>query len=348
MPHDPIDLRSDTVTRPSPGMRKAIAEAVVGDDVFEDDPTAHKLERLAAEMTGKEAGLFVPSGTMGNEVAILAHTRRGDEAIVEADAHIYKYEAGGPAVLSGVQVAPLAGDRGILSRAQVEAAIRPPDDIHQPLTRLICLENTHNRAGGVVYPLEIMQDIRNLAGERGLAIHLDGARIFNAAASSGKDVKAYCGLCDSTMFCLSKGLGAPIGSMVVGSTDFILRARRYRKLLGGGMRQVGIIAAAGVYALEHNVERLGEDHRRARKLAEAISRIRGLAIDLATVQTNIIVFDISKTGKSVEECGLLLEKRGVLVVGFGRTRLRAVTHLDIDDADVDRAILVFEQAFAGN
>jgi len=344
MPH-PIDLRSDTVTRPSPGMREAMARAVVGDDVFEDDPTAKELEALAAELTGRQAGLFVPSGTMGNEVALLAHTRRGDEAILDSNAHIYKYEVAGPAVLSGVQLAPLMGERGLLSAAQIEAAIRD-DDIHQPVTRVICLENTHNRAGGVIHPVESMREIRALADRRGIRIHLDGARIFNAAAASCVGVKAYCALCDSVMFCLSKGLGAPIGSMVVGDADFILLARRYRKMLGGGMRQVGIIAAAGVYALKHNVARLSEDHARARRLAEAIAKIPSLTIDLDTVQTNIVVIGIGATGMGVEECVAALEKQGLLVVPFGRARMRAVTHLDVDDADIAEAVSIFERVFA--
>ena len=233
MPHDPVDLRSDTVTRPTPEMRRAIAEAVVGDDVFKDDPTVLELERLAAEITGTEAGLYVPSGTMGNEVAILTHTRRGDEAIVDYDSHIYNYETAGPAVLSGVQLAPIKTGKRMLTMSEIEEAIRP-DDEHEPITRLVCLENTHNRKGGVVYPIEEMLSIRDLAKERGLRVHLDGARIFNAAAASGIDVKEYCSLSDSVMFCLSKGLGAPIGSMLVGEQDFIDRARRNRKLLGGG------------------------------------------------------------------------------------------------------------------
>lgn len=327
-------------------MRKAIAEAVVGDDVFEDDPTVKELEGLAGEMTGKPAAVFVPSGTMGNEIAILAHTQRGDEAVVEADSHIYKYEAAGPAVLAGVQLAPLKGRRGVIAVEDLERAIRPTDDVHQPLTRLVCLENTHNRAGGVVYPFEAMREVEGLARERDLKIHLDGARIFNAAAASGRDAREYCALCDSVMFCLSKGLGAPIGSMVVGDRPFILRARRYRKMLGGGMRQVGVVAAAGVYALKTNVARLKEDHARARRLAEAVAEIPGLGVDLATVETNIVVIDVAGTGLCVEDCVARLEKQGVLVVGFGRTRLRAVAHLDIDDADVDRAIAAFKRAFA--
>jgi threonine aldolase len=232
----------------------------------------------------------------------------------------------------------------MLSATQIDGAIRS-DDIHQPITRLVCLENTHNRAGGVVWPLDAMREVRLLAVERGLKVHLDGARIFNAAAASGHDVKEYCALCDSVMFCLSKGLGAPIGSMLVGDAAFILLARRYRKMLGGGMRQAGIIAAAGLYALRHNVARLGDDHRRARALAEALAGIGKLAVDLATVETNIVVIDVAKTGLTVQECLLLLEKQGVLVVPFGRTRMRAVTHLDIDDADVDGAIRIFEKVF---
>lgn len=326
-------------------MRQAIADAVVGDDVFEDDPTVSELEDLAAEITGKEAGLFVPSGTMGNEVAMLSHTQRTDEAIVEFDSHIYNYETAGPAVLSGVQLAPIKTDRGIFSLSQIEEAIRP-DDVHEPITRLLCLENTHNRKGGVIYPIDSMSQTCRLARERGLKIHLDGARIFNAAVAAGIDVRAYCALCDSVMFCLSKGLGAPIGSMLLGDAGFIQLARRYRKLLGGGMRQVGIIAAAGIYALKHNVERLAEDHERARRLAEGLAGIAALDIDMEAVQTNIIVIDVRRSRFSVDECVLLLEKQGVLVVPFGRTTVRAVTHLDIDDEDVERAISVFEQVFS--
>ena len=345
MPHNPVDLRSDTVTRPTPEMRRAIAEAAVGDDVFGDDPTVNELERLSAEITGREAALFVPSGSMGNEVSIMAHTRRGDEAVVEFDSHIYNYEAAGPAVLCGVQLAPLAGSMGILTPAQIEEAIRP-DDPHEPVTRLVCLENSHNRAGGVVYPLETMRDIYGLAQDRGLKVHLDGARIFNAAVASGIDAREYCALCDSMMFCLSKGLGAPIGSMVVGDRDFIHLAHRNRKLLGGGMRQVGIVAAAGIYALENNIERLADDNARAKRLAEAVSPLRGVAVDLETVQTNIVVADVSGSGLSVDDAILRLEHEGILVVPFGRTTIRAVTHLDIDDDDIDRTIAAFEKVFA--
>ena len=346
MSHDIVDLRSDTVTTPTPEMREAIAGAVVGDDVFGDDPTVIELQRLAAEITGREAGLFVPSGSMGNEISIMAHTRRGDEAIVEAGSHIYRYEAAGPAVLCGVQLAPIEGAHGILSAEQVEAAIRW-DDPHEPVTRLVCIENTHNHGGGVVYPLEMMREIYDLARARNLKVHLDGARIFNAAVASGIDVKEYCALCDSVMFCLSKGLGAPIGSMVVGDRDFIKQAHRNRKLLGGGMRQVGIIAAAGVFALENNIERLADDNGRARRLAESIAVIPGVSVDLFAVQTNIVVVELAESGLTVDEAVLKLEKDGVLVVPFGRTTVRAVTHLDIDDEDVDRAIEVFEKVLGG-
>ncbi len=346
MPHNPVDLRSDTVTRPTPEMRRAIAEAVVGDDVFGDDPTVNELERRAAEITGREAALFVPSGSMGNEVAVMAHTRRGDEAIVETGSHIYNYEAAGPAVLCGVQLAPLTGEMGILTAARIEKAIRP-DDPHEPVTRLICLENTHNRAGGVVYPLETMREIYGLAEARGLKVHLDGARIFNAAVASGIDAGEYCALCDSMMFCLSKGLGAPIGSVVVGDRDFIKRAHRNRKLLGGGMRQAGIIAAAGVYALENNIGRLADDNARARRLAESVSGVPGVAIDLETVQTNIVVVDVAGSGLGMDEAILRLEEEGILVLPFGGTTIRAVTHLDIDDDDIDRATMAFEKVFAG-
>jgi threonine aldolase len=347
MPHDPVDLRSDTVTRPTPEMREAIADAVVGDDVFGDDPTVNELEALSSELTGKEAGLFVPSGSMGNEVAILAHTSRGEEAVVEFDSHIYNYEAAGPAVLSGIQLAPIKTDRGMFSVDQLDRTVRP-DDVHEPMTRLVCLENTHNRKGGVVVPLSEMKAIREYALKRGLKVHLDGARLFNAAVASGTDAREYCSLCDSVMFCLSKGLGAPIGSMLTGDAEFIKLAHRYRKLLGGGMRQAGIIAAAGLYALRHNIDRLADDHARARRFAEAVSGLDGVRIDLETVQTNIIVIDVAESDYSVDQCTLLLEQHGVLVVPFGRTTIRAVTHLDIDDDDIEKSVDVFERVFTGS
>ncbi|MGQ9603596.1 MAG: low-specificity L-threonine aldolase [bacterium] len=345
MGHEIVDLRSDTVTKPSLGMRRAIADAEVGDDVFGDDPTVKELESLAASIAGQESALFVPSGTMGNEVAILSHTQRGDEVIVEFDSHIFNYETAGPAVMSGVQLLPIRTERGWFSISDLENALRP-DDVHEPVTRLICLENTHNRKGGRVLPIEDLKKIRDFADCHGLKIHMDGARIFNAACASGASAKDYCLLCDSTMFCLSKGLGAPIGSMLVGSSEFIERARRYRKMLGGGMRQTGVIAAAGIYALANNVGRLGDDHRRARALAEGISGIGKIELVPNEVETNIVVVDVGKSGKSVEEVILQLEQYGVRVVTFGKTRIRAVTHLDIDDEDIERAVEAFRRVFA--
>jgi threonine aldolase len=275
----------------------------------------------------------------------LAHTRRGDEAIVEFDSHIYNYETGGPAVLSGVQLAPVKTPGGVFTTEDVDLAIRPAD-VHEPVTRLLCLENTHNRKGGVVYPLDATREVAGYARQRGLKIHLDGARIFNASVASGIPAGEYCRSVDSVMFCLSKGLGAPIGFMLAGSSEFITRARRYRKLLGGGMRQAGIVAAAGVYALRNHVERMKEDHRRARTLAEGLAGLPGLDVDLDTVQTNIVVADVAGSGKSVDEVLLTLERERVLVVPFGRTSIRAVTHLDSDDRDVDTALAAFGKVFA--
>ncbi len=340
-----IDLRSDTVTRPSPGMRKAIFEAEVGDDVFQDDPTVQRLEAMLAERLGKEAALFVPSGTMSNQVAINAHTRPGDEVIVERNCHTFNYEVAGPAVMAGVQLHPLDGRHGILTAEQIEKAIRP-DDIHIPPTRLICLENTHNRAGGVVYPIDHIRTISALARDKGIAMHLDGARLFNASVASGVPAAEYAALFDSVSICLSKGLGAPVGSMVAGNRDFIERCRRHRKMFGGGMRQVGILAAAGIYALEHNIDRLAEDHRSAREFAERVSRIEGIDIDLETVQTNIVVMDVAGLGIDAFQAVARLRDRGLLVVIFGPTRIRAVTHLDVSSEEVLQAARIIEETFS--
>ncbi len=340
-----IDLRSDTVTKPSPEMRQAIFEAEVGDDVFQDDPTVRRLEKMLAGMLGKEAALFVPSGTMSNLVAINTHTRPGDEVILERNCHTFNYEVAGPAVLAGVQLHPLDGRHGILTAEQVGAAIRP-DDIHIPPTTLICLENTHNRAGGVVYPIEEIRAISSLAREKGIAMHLDGARLFNASVASGLPAREYAALFDSVSICLSKGLGAPAGSMVAGKKDFIARCRRYRKMYGGGMRQVGILAAAGIYALEHHIDRLAEDHRNARAFAERVERIEGIHIDLSTVQTNIVVMDIAGLGIDPSQAVERLKENGLLVVVFGATRIRVVTHLDVTAEQVLRAARIFEETFA--
>lgn len=319
-----IDLRSDTVTTPTNVMREAMQRAEVGDDVYGEDPTVNKLEALGARMTGKEAGLFVASGTMGNQVAVLAHTQRGDEVICESEAHIYYYEVAGLSVLAGVQTRTIPAVKGILSAETIEAAIRP-QDIHQPRTSLICLENTHNRAGGTCYPLETLQAIRNMAERRQIPVHMDGARLFNAAVAQNVKVDRIAGEVDSVQFCLSKGLCAPVGTLVVGSRDFITRARRYRKMLGGGMRQAGVIAAAGIVALQSMVDRLAEDHENARTLAGKIAEM-GFNIDLSTVQTNIVIFDVSLMGMKAAELQEQLKQRGILVSLFGDYRVRMVTH----------------------
>jgi len=268
-----IDLRSDTVTKPSPAMREAMAQAEVGDDVFGEDPTVNRLQEVAARLLGKEAALFVPSGTMGNQLCVRLHTRPGDEIIVEAGAHVVRYESGAAAGLSGVQTHWLPGTRGILEADQIEAAIRPPD-YHNPPTTLICLENTHNRGGGTIYPLETTKAIRKVAEARGIAMHLDGARLFNAVVVTGVPAAEYARHFETVTFCLSKGLGAPVGSLICADRERVVKLRRLRKMFGGGMRQAGILAAAGLYALEHNIARLAEDHAHAKRLAEALAGIK--------------------------------------------------------------------------
>ena len=337
-----VDLRSDTFTKPSPGMREVIARAEVGDDVFGEDPTVNLLQERVASMLGKEAGLFVASGTMGNQVAVNAHTQPGQEVILESDAHIFHYEAAGPALLSGVQLHPLSGRRGVLTVEAIEAAIRPVEE-HYPQTSLICLENTHNRAGGTIYPLDEIRRIREVADVHGVPMHLDGARLWNASVAAGIPLKEYGQYFDSVSVCFSKGLGAPVGSMVVGSHGFIARARRYRKVYGGGMRQVGILAAAALYALEHNVERLAEDHRNARRLAEAVALLPGVEIDLNSIQTNIVMMEVKKAKYTASQVVEQLKERGVLLLAITPTQLRAVTHLDVPEGGVDRAIRAFEE-----
>ncbi len=340
-----IDLRSDTVTRPTAGMRRAMAEAEVGDDVFGEDPTANRLQELVADLLGTEAALFVPSGTMGNQISIHCQTQPGDEIICEAGAHFLHYEAGALAVLSGVQARALAGDGGVIAAEQIEAALRG-ESYYFPRSRLIALENTHNLAGGTIFPLAEIERIRRLANQRGLAMHLDGARLWNACAASGIAPKEYARHFDSVSVSFSKGLGAPIGSAAAGSKEFIAKARRFRKMLGGGMRQVGIIAAAAIYALAHHRERLVEDHANARRFAEALHGQHGITIDLVTVQTNIVIINIAQTKFGVAAACDALKREGVLVVPFGATTLRAVTHLDVSAADIDRAIAVFHKTFA--
>lgn len=334
-----IDLRSDTVTQPTESMRRAMANAEVGDDVMGEDPTVHRLEELAASTFGKEAAMLVPSGTMGNQIALLTHTRRGDEIIVESESHIHFYEVGGIGALAGVQTRTIMGEAGVLDPDKVRIAIRV-DDIHFPRTGLICLENTHNRAGGTVMCLDEMEALAAVAKEHNIPIHVDGARIFNAATNLGISVKELTKDADTVMFALSKGLAAPIGSMLVGTASWIKRARKWRKMLGGGMRQAGIIAAAGIIGLEEMIHRLEEDHQLASKLAEGLANMPGISINLKRVQTNIVVLDITETNMSVPVFLERLKAEGVLATSFGENLVRMVTHKDITTEDIDYTLQV--------
>jgi threonine aldolase len=338
------DFRSDTVTRPTPEMRRAMAEAEVGDDVLGDDPTVNKLEELAAETMGKEAGLYVPSGTMGNSVALKAWTHELEEVIVEARSHVYNMESTSMTLVSRVMPRPLPSRRGAMDPADVAAAVRLPS-VHTPQTSLICVENTHNNWSGAVLPLENLKALRGVADRHRLRLHMDGARIFNASTASGVPVKEYASYCDSVMFCLSKGLSAPVGSMLVGPRDFIAYGRRIRKALGGGMRQVGVLAAAGLIALTKMPARLHEDHERARRLANALAGLPGIKIDPAAVETNIVIFDVDHPRLSVPALLEKMKEKGVwaLSVGVG---IRMVTHKDVGDADVDRASAAFREILA--
>jgi threonine aldolase len=337
-----IDLRSDTVTKPTPEMRRAMAEAEVGDDVYGEDPTVNRLEELAAEKLGKEAGLFVATGTMGNQCSVMAHTQRGDEVIVESDSHVFLYEVGAMAVLSGVHVRQVKGRLGIMDPADVEAAVRG-SDLHEPRTSLLCLENTHNRAGGTITPPSRMEELYEVAKRHGMAVHLDGARVFNAAVALGVDVREISRWADSVQFCLSKGLGAPVGSVIVGTKDWIKLARKCRKMLGGGMRQAGVIAAAGIVALEKMVARLAEDHENARVMAEYLAGVKGLSIDMETVQTNMVFVDVSGTGHTAAEFSALARAEGVKFNPVSPTRVRLVTHKDVSREDVLRACEVIRR-----
>jgi threonine aldolase len=332
---DPVvDLRSDTVTRPSAAMREAMATAEVGDDVWGEDPTVNRLQERAASLTGKEAALFVPSGTMGNQLALRAHTEPGDQLVCHADAHVLHYEGGAPAALSGLQVSTVTTPDGSMPWAGVEARLHP-DDVHCAPPRLVAFENTHNRCGGTIHDQAILEDCAGRASARGLATHLDGARLANAAIATGKSLADLCAPVDSVSICFSKGLGAPVGSVLAGSAGFVRRARRFRKQWGGGMRQAGILAAAASFALDHHFDRLAEDHDRARVLAAELDhpqwRLRGQP------RTNIVLFDLFEGPDSASWTRRLAE-RGVLVSAFGPRILRMVTHLDVDDSGLERAI----------
>jgi len=332
-----IDLRSDTLTKPTPGMRAAIANAEVGDDVFGEDPTVNKLQQRVADLLGMEAALFVTSGTMGNQLAIKCHTSPGDETICEENCHSFNYEAGGPAMLAGVQMRPLPGSRGVITAGQIAAAIRSADH-HFPHTQLVILENTHNRAGGAIFPLEEIKNIRLLTQERQLKLHLDGARLWNAHIATGISLREYGQYFDSVSVCFSKGLGAPVGSVLAGSHAFIDQAHRFRKMWGGGMRQAGILAAAGLYAIDHHIARLAEDHARARKLAVCLSGFTNVEVDLTATQTNIVIADFVKTGLKAPDIVVNMKRKGLHCIAFSPTRLRLVTHLDVNDGDIDQAI----------
>ncbi|MFH2037266.1 MAG: GntG family PLP-dependent aldolase [Candidatus Zixiibacteriota bacterium] len=323
-----IDLRSDTVTRPSPEMRRAIASAEVGDDVFRDDPTVLRLERIVAEMMGKEAALFVPSGTMGNQVALKTISQPGWELICERECHIVNYETSGPAEHSSLMINMLDSRYGALTADQIDNAIRDVD-IHCPLTKIVALENTHNRHGGTIYPLDEIHKIRTVADQYGLLMHLDGARLWNAHVASGISLADWTKPFDTVSVCLSKGLGAPIGSLVLADKNIIERAIRVRKLFGGAMRQSGLIAAGGLYAIEHNIARLKEDHDNAHMLAMEINKVDGFEIDIERVQTNIVIANIAGLGKNSIEVMHILGEHHILCVPFGRTKIRFVTHLDV-------------------
>lgn len=331
-----IDLRSDTVTKPTDEMRQAMFKAEVGDDVYREDPTVNRLEELAARKLGKEAALFVTSGTQGNQIAVLTHCQPGQEIILESEAHIYYYEGAAISAFAGVQPRTINGTKGVMDARDVEKAIRP-EDIHFPETGLICVENTHNRAGGAVVPVEAMARIYDVAQKYDVPVHLDGARLFNAAVATQMKASDFAQYTTSVQICLSKGLGAPVGSIIAGDREFIERARKWRKRLGGGLRQVGVLAAPGIIALNDMVDRLEEDHNKAKKLAEAIQSMSKLSI-VNAVDTNILVVNVEKTGLSAEAFVTELESRGVRAVMFGPTTVRMTTHYDVSFSDIDAAI----------
>jgi len=340
-----IDLRSDTVTKPSLEMRNAMANAEVGDDVYKEDPTANKLQEYCANLFGKEAALFVPSGVMGNQLCLNVLTQPGDEVICEKSSHIFQYESGSPAALSGLSMNLLIGDNGILSAEQVEQAIRPKTAYYMPQTKVIEIENTHNVAGGVVYPLENIKEIKIVADKYNLKMHLDGARLWNASIASGISLAEYSSYFDTVSVCLSKGLGAPIGSVILGKKEMIEKAFRKRKAWGGGMRQIGIIAAAGLFAIENNFERLKNDHENAKNLGNFLSQIEGVEVNLDLVQTNMLMFKPKKL--SVDEVISKAKEKGLLLGPGGFGVVRAVTHLDISVENIENAKQILSEVFSG-
>jgi threonine aldolase len=330
-----IDLRSDTITQPTPAMREAMAQAGVGDDVFGDDPTVKELEAETARLLGKEAAVFTPSGTMANQIAIRAQTEPGDEILVEANAHLYYYESGGPAALSGVMCRCMEGHRGIFGAPEVKASLRPANQ-HFPRTRMICLENTHNRGGGSIWPMERLAEVAAIAQENGLKMHLDGARLWNATAATGVPEEQFAAFFDTVNVCFSKGLGAPVGSALAGSAETIARARRFRKMFGGGMRQAGIVAAGALYALRHHRARLAEDHANAKTLAAGLTAIPGLRVNASEVDTNMV--RIGVFGRPVGEVVAQWSALGILMLPTDHETIRAVTNLMVNHADMADAV----------
>jgi threonine aldolase len=337
-----IDFRSDTVTKPTPGMRAAMAAAEVGDDVFGDDPTVNRLQHTIAERLGKEAALFVPSGTMSNLVAVRVHCKPGDELICEAGCHIYNYEQGGYAQINGICARPVQGEYGVMKLDQLVDLTRPAN-AHYVRTRLVTLENTHNRGGGKIQPLSVVEEICRWARASGLRTHLDGARLYNASLATGIEPTRWAEHFDTVSVCFSKGLGAPAGSALCGPKDLIAEALRHRKVLGGGMRQAGVLAAAALYALEHHVERLAEDHANARRLAQGIRQIENVRLVSEQVDTNMIFFRVDPAWGTADQFSEKLKQRGLLMLATSPTNIRAVTHLDVDSADVDQAVEIINR-----
>ncbi len=338
-----IDLRSDTVTRPTPAMRQAMMTAEVGDDVYGEDPTVNLLERRAAEITGKEAALFVPTGTMGNNIGAKVHTEHGQEVICDCRSHLLNYELSMLAWFSGCVARPIASPDGILRWEQIHKEIRALNP-HSAPTGMIEIENTHNMAGGTVYPQEVIDEICDGAHEMGIPVHMDGARVFNASVATGTPVREIVAKVDTVMFCLSKALGAPVGSMLAGAKAVVARGRLYRKRLGGGMRQAGVLAAAGLVALEESPKQLAEDHRNAKRLAEGLADLPGIRIDPAKVETNIVIFEVAGTGLASTEISARLKQKGVLINGISPTHMRAVTHHDVSRTDCERALEAMAEA----
>ncbi|MFZ1320054.1 MAG: low-specificity L-threonine aldolase [Ignavibacteria bacterium] len=334
-----IDIRSDTVTKPTPAMLEAILNAKLGDDVFAEDESVNELQKKCADLSGKESAIFVPTGVMGNQLAIKCHTDPGDEVIVESESHILNYETAAPSVISNVQLLPVPGKNGIMTADEIEKYIRT-NEYYFPVTKLICLENTHNRSGGVIQPIEVIKGISDLAKRYNIRTHLDGARIFNAVVETGISLKVYADYFDSVSFCFSKGLGCPVGSILCGSSEFIDKARKWRKILGGGMRQVGILAAAGTYALNNNIDRLKEDHSKAKYFAEKLSKIESVSIDMSTVMTNIVIFGCDKYSK--KEIINKAKENGVIISSGSYELMRAVFHLDVSMDETKKAVEILK------